>query len=145
MIDLPELPAHLLTWRIYAHSHCSTYKDAVGRLAHRLLMRPLLSTTSAFLITFSFATAYVGGLYLSKNARVSFASVQHNGDGKIPRQKLKDERWRDDPDVIRARIIVVTFATLACCLAVFAVLWMSTDLTVAFHFILFSKGSSDHS
>jgi len=101
-----------------------------------LFTRPVLSTTSAFFISFSFAAAYVGSLYLSKNARVIFASVKYDGDGKTPRGKLDNERWRDDPDVIRARIIVVMFATLACCLAVFVVLWACSDGMVAFPLLI---------
>jgi len=92
-----------------------------------LFTQPVLTPTSAFFITFSFAATYVGGLYLSKNTRTIFASVQYHGDGKTPREKLREERWRNDPDVIRARIIAVMFSTFACCLAVFAVLWKYSD------------------
>ena len=98
-----------------------------------LFTEPVLTTTSAFFISLSFAAAFVGGLYLSKNARVIFASVKYDGDGKTPRGKLQHERWRDDPDVIRARIIVVMVATLACCLAVFAIIWACSDRMVTFH------------
>ena len=101
-----------------------------------LFTYPVLTTTTAFLISFSFASAYVGGLYLSKNARVKFASVKYDGDGKTPREKLQNERWRDDADVIRARLIVVTLATLACCLAVCAILWSFSDGMVDFNLFL---------
>lgn len=92
-----------------------------------LFSQPLLSTTAAHLISLVLGTTYVGSLYLSKNARLSFVSKPADipqGYGNIPREKLKDERWRDDPDVIRARIFAVSVATILCCLAVFVVLWL---------------------
>jgi len=38
-----------------------------------------------------------------------------------PRPKEHDERWRDDPDVIKARLVAVGLATLVCCLGVIGV------------------------
>ncbi len=91
-----------------------------------LFLQPLLSTTSAHLMSLLLGTTYVGSLYLSKNARLSFVSTPAaipQGNGDIPRGKLKEERWRDDPDVIRARIFAVSAATVVCCLGVFVMLW----------------------
>jgi len=91
-----------------------------------LFSEPLLSTTSAHLISLLLGTIYVGSLYLSKNARLSFVSTPAatpQGNGNIPRGRLKEERWRDDPDVIRARIFAVSVATVVCCLGVFVMLW----------------------
>jgi len=36
---------------------------------------------------------------------------------------MKSERWRDDPDVIRARLAAVSVATVVCCLGMLAVLF----------------------
>src|ERR1700722_14235175 len=86
---------------------------------------PVISTTSAHLLTFAFALSYVGSLYVFKNARLLFhhrAVLTRNGE---PRQKKLYERWRDDPDVIRARLAAVCFATSLCCACVFAVVWRS--------------------
>ncbi|KAF8073392.1 hypothetical protein FPV67DRAFT_1477623 [Lyophyllum atratum] len=82
---------------------------------------PPISTTTAHFLTFLFAFSYVGSLYISKNARLLFSkeAVQSNGS---PREKAKDERWRDDPDVIRARLVAVTIATTLCCGLVFWIL-----------------------
>ncbi|KDR77595.1 hypothetical protein GALMADRAFT_245743 [Galerina marginata CBS 339.88] len=90
-----------------------------------LFSEPLLSTSSAHLMSLGLAVIYVGSLYLSKNARLSFAKAPRSakGDGSEPRGKEKNERWRDDPDVIRARLVAVSVATLVCCLCVFGVLW----------------------
>lgn len=92
-----------------------------------LFAQPVLTTTYAHLISFTCGVVYVGSLYLSKTGRLSFASNPAGtrvGDGEKPRQKLKDERWRDDPDVIRARMVAVVFATVACSLGVFCILWI---------------------
>jgi prenyl protein peptidase len=92
---------------------------------------PLLSiqsipTISAHMLTLSFAVSYVGSLYISKNARLSFASrppaPARNGEA---RQKVVNERWRDDPDVIKARLASVSLATFVCCVGVLAVVWHS--------------------
>ena len=87
---------------------------------------PIISSSSALLITHSFAFIYVGSLYLSKNARVSFVSKPYHakpGREDEERKKMKNERWGDDPDVIKARLAAVSVATVVCCLGVFAVLF----------------------
>jgi prenyl protein peptidase len=82
---------------------------------------PPLSTTFAHLLSLSFTCAYVGSIYLSKNSRLSFSSkVVHTSNGQA-RPKEQDERWRDDPDVIKARLAAVGSATLVCCLGVIGV------------------------
>ncbi|KAF8802202.1 hypothetical protein BYT27DRAFT_7197287 [Phlegmacium glaucopus] len=86
---------------------------------------PVISSSSALFISLSFAVIYVGSLYLSKNARLSFVSKPYRtklGREDEEREKMKSERWRDDPDVIRARLAAVSVATVICCLGVFAVL-----------------------
>jgi len=87
---------------------------------------PIISSSSALLITLSFAFIYVGSLYLSRNARLSFVSKPYPakpGRENEERKKMKNERWRDDPDVIRARLAAVSVATVVCCLGVFIVLF----------------------
>jgi prenyl protein peptidase len=104
--------------------------------------RPLLTTSSAHLISLGLGTIYVGSIYLSKNARLRFTSKSRlkrtphgigngngngngNGDaGEVrERGRQRNERWRDDPDVIRARLAAVSAATVVCILCVLAVLW----------------------
>lgn len=81
---------------------------------------PPLSTAFAHLLSITFAFVYVGSIYLSKNSRLSFSrkTVYTNGQA---RPKERDERWRDDPDVIKARLAAVGFATLICCVSVIGV------------------------
>jgi len=107
-----------------------------------LFAQPVLTTTYAHLISLTCGVAYVGSLYLSQNARLSFVSHPagtHEGNGENPRQKLKDERWRDDPDVIRARMVAVAFATVACCLGVFCVLWIHVKEEASLLTLLFGQ------
>jgi prenyl protein peptidase len=84
-----------------------------------------LSTTSAHLFTALFASLYVGSLYLSKHARLVFTSSSR-ASVQTPRNKEPDERWRDDPDVIRARLSAASLATVACCAVVYGVVWVTT-------------------
>ncbi|KAF8148226.1 hypothetical protein B0H34DRAFT_785703 [Crassisporium funariophilum] len=94
-----------------------------------LFPSPPIDTSSAHLISLTFGLIYVGSLYLSKHARLSFTANPRPqphagaGDGTGPREKMKDERWRDDADVIRARLAAVCVATGVCCFGVFGVLW----------------------
>lgn len=82
---------------------------------------PPLSTLFAHLLSVFFAFAYVGSIYLSKNSRLSFSKkIVYTSNGQA-RPKEQDERWRDDPDVIKARLAAVGFATLVCCLVVIGV------------------------
>lgn len=83
---------------------------------------PPISTSTAHFLTFLFAFSYVGSLYISKNARLSFSKHTPKSGNGSPREKLQDERWRDDPDVIRARLVAVTIATTLCCGLVFWIL-----------------------
>lgn len=77
-----------------------------------------LSTAHAFAAFFTFS--YVGSLYVSKNARLSFKDGvsldARNGEERV---KQADERWRNDPDVIRARLFAATMSTVGSVLAVY--------------------------
>ncbi|KAF9465786.1 CAAX protease self-immunity-domain-containing protein [Collybia nuda] len=84
---------------------------------------PPISTSTAHALTFLFAFSYVGSLYISKNARLSFTSRPRPAANGVAREKLSQERWRDDPDVIRARLVAVMTATIFCCAGVFGMLW----------------------
>ncbi|KAF7422265.1 hypothetical protein PC9H_010421 [Pleurotus ostreatus] len=87
---------------------------------------PPFTTYESLLLTTSFALIYVGSLYVSKHGRLSFVAkvVPPQRDGE-ERRRHESERWRDDPDVIRARLIAVTFASLVSCTMVFGALWQA--------------------
>ncbi|KAF9266178.1 hypothetical protein L218DRAFT_996942 [Marasmius fiardii PR-910] len=88
------------------------------------LEREPLTPSEAYLLGLSFTFIYVGSLYISKNARLSFSSKSsHRSNG--PRLRESNERWRDDPDVIRARITAATIATVLSCSLVWVVVWKS--------------------
>ncbi|KAI0821824.1 hypothetical protein BC628DRAFT_1463351 [Trametes gibbosa] len=83
---------------------------------------PPISTSTAHAFAASFTLSYVGSLYLSKSARLSFKS-DPTADGRPGEERAKksDERWRDDPDVIRARLFAAIASTV---LSVGAVYWL---------------------
>ena len=77
-----------------------------------------LSTAHAFAAFFTFS--YIGSLYVSKNARLSFKNgVSVNVRDGEERAKQADERWRNDPDVIRARLFAASMSTVGSLLAVY--------------------------
>ncbi|KAG8214812.1 CAAX protease self-immunity-domain-containing protein, partial [Butyriboletus roseoflavus] len=75
----------------------------------------MIPTSTAHALAALFVTCYVGSIYISKNARLSFSNTKVYLDYGFARLKLRNERWRDDPDVIRARLVAVSSATLVCC------------------------------
>lgn len=111
---------------------------------------PQLSPSTAHLLSFAFSALYVGSIYVSAQARLSFNSnpttrspsptnghayegsstasassrgtTATNGSTAAQRLKMKDERWRDDPEVIKARLIAVCIATTLCCGIVYHIL-----------------------
>ncbi|KAI6041423.1 CAAX protease self-immunity-domain-containing protein [Pisolithus marmoratus] len=75
----------------------------------------LLTVSSAHALAAVYTTLYVGSIYVSKAARLSFSKAKVYLDFGHVRPKEKHERWRDDPDVIRARLVAVSIATIMCC------------------------------
>jgi hypothetical protein len=69
-----------------------------------------LSLRDAHLINAVLTLGYVLPLYFLKSTRLSFAkSPENNGT----RSKGASERWRDDPVVIKARLLSVSLSTIA--------------------------------
>ncbi|KAI0628643.1 CAAX protease self-immunity-domain-containing protein [Trametes polyzona] len=83
---------------------------------------PPIPLSSAHLFAAFFTFTYVGSLYLSKAARLSFKNTEAEGVlyGE-ERLKQKEERWRNDPEVIRARLFAASVSTA---LNVVAVYWL---------------------
>lgn len=89
----------------------------------------MIPTSTAHALAALFATCYVGSIYISKNARLSFSKTKVHLDYGFARLKLQNERWRDDPDVVRARLVAVSSATLVCCAIVFVSMSAELDNT----------------
>jgi prenyl protein peptidase len=78
---------------------------------------PPLSILHAHLLAGFFATAYVGSLYLAKQTRLSFSFK--DGTARVNEDhRFAGERWRDDPDVIKARLTAASTATVLSCVVV---------------------------
>ncbi|KAJ3763690.1 hypothetical protein EV360DRAFT_33071 [Lentinula raphanica] len=93
----------------------------------------VLSPATAHLLGLAFACTYVGSIYVSKEARLVFnaqSTVANKDPTDQPRERLRgnNERWRDDPDVIKARIIAVSTATVIC---VAVVCWITRSIPIA--------------
>ncbi|KAJ6476456.1 hypothetical protein C8R47DRAFT_1178864 [Mycena vitilis] len=73
-----------------------------------------ISMLSSHLLALLFSSTYVGSLYLVKNARLRVSGAPD------ARRQVPQPGSRDDPAVIRARLTVVTFATLLNCGIVYA-------------------------
>ncbi|KAE9400440.1 hypothetical protein BT96DRAFT_751676, partial [Gymnopus androsaceus JB14] len=68
----------------------------------------------AHILGLVFASVYVGSIYVSKEARLVFSAQPKVIDSKSERLREQNERWRDDPDVIKARVAAVSIATVVC-------------------------------
>ena len=67
----------------------------------------LISLLTANGLAAFFAISYVGCLYLSQHTRLTFSAHAIDKDnGRL--------KTRDDPDVIRARLVAVSISTLNC-------------------------------
>jgi hypothetical protein len=69
-----------------------------------------LSLRDAHLINAVLTLGYVLPLYFAKSTRLSFAKTPENNG---TRSKGASERWRDDPAVIKARLLSVSLSTIA--------------------------------
>lgn len=69
-----------------------------------------LSLRDAHLINAVLTLGYVLPLYFLKSTRLSFAKTPENNG---TRSKGASERWRDDPGVIKARLLSVSLSTIA--------------------------------
>ncbi|KAG8931396.1 hypothetical protein FRC03_005739 [Tulasnella sp. 419] len=76
-----------------------------------------------------FTTLYIGSLYLAKSGRLAFHAPPVNVPNGQERVRLANERWRNDPEVIRARLMAVTLSTIGSCLIVDAVIANSSGRT----------------
>lgn len=68
-----------------------------------------LSLQGAHLINAALTLGYVLPLYFTKYTRLSFAKAENDRT----RSKGASERWRDDPAVIKARLLSVSLSTIA--------------------------------
>ena len=83
---------------------------------------PPLSTKGANLVAFFFSASYVVSLYLSRNARLG-NSLKSN----CPNASVSQNRTRDDPTVIRARMLAASTSTVLSCAVVFLLVWHIVD------------------
>ena len=83
---------------------------------------PPLSTKGANLVAFFFSASYVVSLYLSKHARLENTS-KSNG----PNASASQNRTRDDPGVIKARMVAASTSTILSCVVVFLLVWHIVD------------------
>jgi prenyl protein peptidase len=81
---------------------------------------PPLSTRGANIVAFFFASSYVVSLYLSRHARLRNTS---NPNGSNAAQN----RTRDDPSVIKARMVAASTSTVLSCVVVFLLVWHIID------------------
>ncbi|KAI0693525.1 hypothetical protein C8T65DRAFT_64049 [Cerioporus squamosus] len=95
---------------------------------------PPISLSTAHLFAAFFTFSYVGSLYLSRSARLSFSKgASHTVRDGEERERNSDERWRNDPDVIRARLFAASASTL---FSVYAVYWLVQRTTPEYESIV---------
>lgn len=84
-----------------------------------LFAHPLLSTSSAHLVSLGLGSVYVGSIFVARKARLALAT----NDGTV-------KGTRDDPEIIKSRLVSVSMATLGCCAGVFGILWKQVGGTI---------------
>ena len=83
---------------------------------------PPLSTRGANLVAFFFSASYVVSLYLSKHARLGDSPKSNH-----PNANRAQNRTRDDPSVIKARMVAASTSTVLSCIVVFLLVWHIVD------------------
>jgi prenyl protein peptidase len=83
---------------------------------------PPLSTKGANLVAFFFSASYVTSLYLSKHARLGNSSKSNGSNATV-----SQNRTRDDPSVIKARMLAASTSTVLSCTVVFLLVWHIVD------------------
>ncbi|EIW81569.1 Abi-domain-containing protein [Coniophora puteana RWD-64-598 SS2] len=83
----------------------------------------VLPTPVAHALALAFASAYVGAIYLDPSARIRLRPPGSDG------RSYGEQRTRDDPAVIRARLRAVSIASLVCCAGVGGAVWNLGDQT----------------
>lgn len=83
---------------------------------------PPLSTRGANIVAFFFASSYVVSLYLSKHARLGNPPKQNESDASAVQN-----RTRDDPNVVKARMAAASTSTVLSCVLVFLLVWHIID------------------
>ena len=109
-----------------------------------ILRQPPLSLNKAHIYNVAVTSGYVFPLYLMKHTRLSFSASPSAGVGR-ERVKQPEERWRDDPSVIKARLLSASISTAVACgwaYAVIRYIWKSY-IPVRFSIFSFVRSYSD--
>ncbi|KIM23733.1 hypothetical protein M408DRAFT_77114 [Serendipita vermifera MAFF 305830] len=80
-----------------------------------------LSSYTAWILSAFFASSYVGSLYIFPAGRLKFNAERVEVGRDAERARSLNERWRNDPATIQARLAGVTLSTVLSCLVIFAV------------------------
>lgn len=139
---LSLVPSSSLSSRIICQARRRHSQQSIMPLA---FATPPITISQAHQLAGLFATSYVGCLYLFKNARLNFtAQPQPPTANGGERHRSQGERWRDDPAVIRARLLVVSISSFLSCFTLFIVIWNITGgLPAVCYFCLFLSLSND--
>ncbi|KAG8844032.1 hypothetical protein FRC20_003639 [Serendipita sp. 405] len=80
-----------------------------------------LSPAKAWLLSGYFAVSYVASLYTFRAGRLIFTAQQTEVGPNAERARASNERWRNDPATIRARLMGVSLSTVVSCLVFYGV------------------------
>lgn len=90
-----------------------------------------ISPTRAWILSALFAVSYVAFLYVLPSGRLVFTKRQVEVGPNADRARASNERWRNDPSVIRARLTGVLMATLFSVFMVHLVVAKTGELKVS--------------
>lgn len=91
----------------------------------------MLSPSIAWTLSSFFAISYVTSVYIFPAGRLVFTAQQVEVGPQAERARQANERWRNDPATIRARLSGVALSTIGSCLAVFSVVTLMGSWAVS--------------
>jgi prenyl protein peptidase len=80
-----------------------------------------ITPSAAWLLSAFFAASYVGSLYIFPAGRLKFNNERVEVGRNAERARTLNERWRNDPATIRARLSGVALSTVLSCFVIYAV------------------------
>ncbi|CAG8697597.1 3265_t:CDS:2, partial [Acaulospora colombiana] len=103
--ELEELKEHLM----------EEIRELRGLVMLTREQAPVISGTTAWLISAFFATSYVASLYMFRAGRLAFRQKKVEAGPNAAGARAHNEEGRDSPTVIKARLSSVAISTLVSC------------------------------
>lgn len=92
----------------------------------------VLSTGTAWILSAFIAFSYVASVYTLKAGRLVFTAQQVEVGQGAERARAANERWRNDPSTIKARLLGVVMSTITSCLLLMITVYLTSRAGISY-------------